>query len=53
LVALEEVDFIVILLPLVIFRAGTLDASLLLPRLPLHHTEAPTASFYHASPTLR
>jgi hypothetical protein len=49
-VALEEVNFTVILLPLVIFRAGTLDAVLLLPCLPLHHTEAPPASSYHASP---
>jgi hypothetical protein len=40
-VASEEVDLtVILLLPLVVFRAGVLDAGLLLPRLPLHHAKA-------------
>jgi hypothetical protein len=40
-VASKEVDLtIILLLPLVVFRAGALDAGLLLPRLPLHQAKA-------------
>jgi hypothetical protein len=39
--AFEEVNLtVVLLLPLVVFRAGVLDAGLLLPQLPLHHAKA-------------
>jgi hypothetical protein len=40
-VASKEVDLaVVVLLPLIVFRAGVLDAFILLPCLPLHHVEA-------------
>jgi hypothetical protein len=40
-VASEEVDLVVVvLLPLVVFRADSVDTGLLLPRLPLYHAKA-------------